>query len=782
MKSALTTTAFTLALLLTLYQTAFGQEHPTTLTGVVTDPNGNLVVGAQVLSTNTQSRETHRSSTDALGVYAFFNLSTGLYRIEVIAEGFAAAAKELRIAALESATADFRLEIGTVAESVTARARPYEVSVAATSTKTDTPILDVPQSIQVIPQQIIEDQNPLTLSAILRNASGFSQTRTDFEVFRSFKLRGFDVLDTTTDGIRNTDSLNIQPDGLANIDRVEIVKGPASALFGRGSIGGGVNIITKKPLPDSYREITLNLGSFKHLQSGIDLSGPINKSKSARYRLIGDYERRDSFIDFIEITKYQIAPSLQLDLGSRSSLTLQSDYRYHKQPRYLGLPIHGTITGTDDIKLPFSRFLSEPGLDKTKNTGWQSTAILDHRFSSDWSGHAAFRWTQNSFFQPTASPRALQADNRTLNRAFNQFDERERESAFEAHTTKRFSWGATEHKVTAGFDYAWWRYDSEFLLGAIAPINIENPVYGARPTGVFLLADTRDLISSYGLFVQDEMKLLPRLKAVVGGRFDRIRNSNTDFAVPISGERKDSQFSPRLGVVVEAASGISVYGSYSTSIHPNYGEAFANPTGEPFRPQRGKQYEGGIKFDVNSRLFGTVAVYQVTQKEVLVDDPEDPSGFFLLSSGEQRARGIEADLFWSPINGLDLLTCYAYTDAEVSKDTNPTLIGKRLKNVPRHSARVWGKYEFAISDDNRIGFGAGLIYSDDLPGDLANTFVVPGYTVSDAMAFFKHKQVTLQINIYNLFDNHYFHRAAFGNQGIIPGEPLRAIASLKVRF
>jgi iron complex outermembrane recepter protein len=770
---------FTLSLNLT---PAWGQDNTPTITGVVSDPNGTVVVGAQVSSTNTQSRQTRRTVTDSQGSYAFYNLAPGVYRIEVIAKGFAVVAREMRVSAGESATADFRLAVGSVAESVTTRGQSYEVTVAATGTRTDTPILDIPQSIQVVPQQVIEDQKPLTLSGILRNVSGLSQTRTDFEVFRSFKLRGFDVLDTTTDGVRNTDSLNIQPDGLANVERVEVLKGPASALYGRGSIGGGINIVTKKPLPDSHREISLNMGSFKHVQPGVDVSGPLNKSKSARYRLIGEYERRDSFIDFIEIEKYQIAPSLQFDLGSSSTLTLQSDYRYHRQPRYLGLPLYGTITGTDDIKLPLSRFLSEPGLDKTKNTGLQSTAILNHRFSSDWSGQVAYRWTQNSFFQPTAPPRALQADNRTLNRGFNLFDERERESAIEANTTRSVRWGSVEHKVTAGFDYAWWRYDSKFFSGAIAPINIENPVYGAQPTGVFLLADTRDIISSYGLFAQDQMTLLPKLKAVVGGRFDRIRNKNTDFAVPVNGERKDSQFSPRLGLVVEVAPRVSVYGSYSTSIHPNYGEAFANPIAEPFRPQRGRQYEAGIKFDLSRRLFGTVSGYQVTQKDVLVDDPGDQSGFFSVPTGEQRSRGLEVDLFWSPVNSLDILTSYAYTDAEVEKDTDPSLIGKSLKNVPRQSARVWGKYELAIGDDSRLGFGGGFTYTSDLPGDLGNTFVVPGYTVSDAMAFFKYKQLTLQVNVYNLFDNEYFHRAAFGAQGIIPGEPLRAVASIGVRF
>jgi iron complex outermembrane receptor protein len=154
----------------------------------------------------------------------------------------------------------------------------------------------------------------------------------------------------------------------------------------------------------------------------------------------------------------------------------------------------------------------------------------------------------------------------------------------------------------------------------------------------------------------------------------------------------------------------------------------------------------------------------------------------LIQTGKQRSRGLEADLVWSPLNGLDLLTSYAYTDAEIIEDTEPTFIGNRLKNVPRHSGRVWGKYEFRVGDESSIGFGTGVTFTSDLPGDVGNTFEVPGYGVADVMGFFRHKQVTFRVNVNNLFDNEYFHRAAFGSQGIILGEPLRAVASIGIRF
>jgi iron complex outermembrane receptor protein len=768
------------ALLLVMQTTALADGNAG-LKGTVTDPKSAVIAAAEIVAINASGKK-QQIKTDSEGRYELTGLEPGSYRIEITATGFAKASKQVQLAAGESIALDFQLEVSSITNTVTTRVEAYTVNTGTTATKTDALILDVPQSIQVIPQAVIEDQQPKTLSAILQNVSGFSQTRTEFEVFRSFKLRGFDVLDTTTDGVRNTDSLNIQAEGLANIDRVEVLKGPASALYGRGSIGGGINIVTKKPLPDSYREFTLNAGSFDHFQGGVDVAGPFNKSKSVRYRFIADYQHRDSFIDFIDITALQVAPSLKVDMGSKTTLTLQFDYRFHEAPRYSGLPLYGTITGTDDIELPFSRFLSEPGLDKTRNFGSQSTAILDHTFSSTWTGRVSARWTQNYFFQPTASPGALRADNRTLNRSFLQFDEVEKEFAIEADTTKRFHLGSTEHVITGGGDYAWWHYDSKFHFGSIAPINIENPVYGAQPTGVFLLADTRDIISSYGLFVQDQISLHPRLKVVLGGRFDYISNENSDFAIPVSGDRKDSQFSPRLGVVFHATPQVSIYGSYSTSIHPNYGEAFASATAEPFRPQRGKQYEGGVKVDLGRRLFGTVAFYHLTQKDVLVADPNDLTGFFSIATGEQRSRGMEVDLFWSPVNSIDVLSSYAYTDAEVTQDSEPTLIGNRLKNVPKHSGRVWARYEIPLSDNSRLGFGGGFAFTSDLPGNLQNTFVLPGYTTADAMASFKHKQLTFQINIYNLFDTKYFHRTAFANQGVIPGEPLRAVGSIAVRF
>jgi iron complex outermembrane recepter protein len=767
-------------LLLLLMQATALAEGDAAIKGAVTDPNGAVVATAQVSITNASTNEQQKIKTDSDGRYELSGLAPGSYRIEITAAGFAPAAKPARLVAGDNMVVDFQLVVEALSNTVTVES--YAVSTGSTGTKTEALLLDVPQSIQIIPDNVIEDQRAKTIGSILQNASGFSQTRTDFEVFRSFKLRGFDVLDTTTDGIRNTDSLNIQAEGLANIDRVEVLKGPASALYGRGAVGGGINIVTKKPLPDSYRRFAFDAGSFDHFQTGIDLAGPVNESKSVRYRFIADYQRRDSFIDFIDITALQIAPSLQVDVGSKTTLTLQFDYRFHKQPRYSGLPLYGSITGADDIKLPFSRFLSEPGLDKTRNFGSQSTAILDHNFSSTWTGRISARWTQNYFFQPTASPGALRADNRTLNRSFLQFDEVEKEFTIEADTTKRFHLGSTQHTLTAGGDYAWWHYDSKFTFGSIAPINIANPVYGAQPTGVFLLADTRDIISSYGGFVQDQISLHPRLKVVVGGRFDHISNTNRDLAIPVEGERQDTQFSPRLGLVFYLVPQVSVYGSYSTSIHPNYGEAFASATADPFRPQRGKQYEGGLKVDLGRRLFGTVAFYHLTQRDVLVADPNDLTGFFSIATGEQRSRGVEVDLFWSPLKSLDVLSSYAYTDAEIIEDSVPTLIGNRLKNVPKHSGRVWARYEIPISDNSRLGFGAGFTFTGDLPGDLGNTFVLPGYTVADALGSFKYKQLTFQVNIYNLFNKEYFHRVAFANQGVIPGEPVRAVGSVAFRF
>jgi iron complex outermembrane receptor protein len=771
-----------LAVLLTLMQTTVCAEGNASIKGAVTDPKGAVISEAQVSVTNAVNHEKRQLKTDSDGRYELSGLDPGSYRIEITATGFAIASKQAQLAAGDSVTVDFQLALQGITDTVTTVVDSYAVTTNSTGMKTDGLILDVPQSIQVIPQTVIQDQQPKNLSGILRNASGFSQTRTEVEVFRSFKLRGFDVLDTTTDGIRNTDSLNIQAEGIANIERVEVLKGPASALYGRGSVGGGINIVTKKPLPDSYRHFNLITGSFDHFQGGIDVAGPFNESKSARYRFIADYGHRDSFINFVDITELQVAPSLQFDLGSKTTLTLQFDYRFHDQPRFIGLPLYGTITGTDDIKLPFSSFFNEPAL-ITKNFGSQSTAIVDHNFSSTWTGRVSARWTQNYFFQPIASPRTVQADNRTLNRGYQLFDELEKEFAIEADTSKRFRHGRIEHTLTAGGDYAWWHYDSKFHLGAIAPINIENPVYGAQPSGVFLLADTRDIISSYGLFVQDQIALHPRLKVVLGGRFDHISNENRDLTIPIAGERKDSQFSPRLGIVFHAAPQVSIYGSYSTSIHPNYGEAFASETAEPFRPQRGQQFEGGVKVDLSRKLFGTVAFYHLTQKDVLVPDPDDPTGFFSIANGEQRSRGMEVDLFWSPFKNIDVLSSYAYTDAEVTKDTIPALIGNRLKNVPKHSGRVWGRYEIPVNDNSRFTFGGGFTFTSELPGDLGNTFVLPGYTVADALASFKYKKITFQVNIYNLFDNEYLHRAAFtATQGIIPGEPLRATGSIAVRF
>lgn len=659
--------------------------------------------------------------------------------------------------------------------------KPVKTTTNLTAaTKTDTPIKDIPQSIQVVPQSIIQEQNPQSLGEILRNVSGFSQMRTGPEAFRSFKLRGFDVSDTTTDGIRNTDSLNIQPDGMANIERVEVLKGPTASINGSGAIGGTVNIVTKKPTKETIRNINAGLGMFDYRQIGVDLGGAANEDGSLRYRLVADHRNTNSYIDRVGYEFTQVAPSIALDVADGSTLTLQVDLRERRGERYIGLPLTGTILSTNQIKISRDRFLSDPALGETVNQGAQTSLIWDHKFADDLVGRAALRYTRNTFDQPTGTPTSdVNLATNTITRRYDRFDEVEKEVAGDAYLTKKINLVDMEHKVTIGADFSRWEYDSKWFIGSLSAVNVLNPTYGAQPTGIFLADDTLDKISTYGIYLQDQIALSQSVKALVGLRYDNIDSKAISKVFNTNGDRSDSNLNPRIGLVYELNPAVSLFASYSRAMRANAFQSFASATGSPFAPQKGNQYEVGTKLNFGNTLQGTISYFDLTQKNVLTADPNN--AFLQIPVGEQNSRGVEVDMTWEPIQNLQLLASYAYTDAEVKKD-NSIPSGNQLKNVPLHSGRLWGTYRWQLGA-GVAGVGAGLTYSDDVAGDITNTFTVPSWTVMDAALYYDIGKVRTQLNITNLTDKEYFQRAAFNrNQGVVPGEARRAILSVNYSF
>lgn len=644
-----------------------------------------------------------------------------------------------------------------------------------------TELRKVPQSVHVISRRLIEEQRPVSLSEILRNTSGVSGARNSIEVFRSFKLRGFNMLESVTDGIRNTNGLDVQADGLATIERVEILRGPGGAVFGMGSPGGVVNIVTKKPQARAQQEFQLGVGNFGYVQPQVDVTGPLVKGGALRYRIIGTAEQRNSYIAFVEPKASQIAPTIEWQMRKNVLLRYSGDWRQRTQLRYISHPFVGTIIGSGP-RLRRSLFTGEPDQGDTENRGNMQTLTLEHQRGEAGLARLYVRHNYNRFHQPSVAPRDVLPDERTLRRRFNEFIGAQAESVIGGQWVGRQEIGQTVHTVSVGGDVSNWYDNSVFNRATVGNLDLLTPVYGAKPTGQFVLGDSRDEFHMRGAYVQNAVAVTPRLTVLGGVRFDHVTNRTLTRPTGAGGERVDQQWSPRLGASYEVTPAFIPFVSYSNNLFLTVNGG-ATPTREqqPLGPQRGAQWEAGVKSDIAGRAMLTLSAFRLERDNVPVPDPTDAA--FQLSSGLQRSQGVEAFASVNVSRAISLLASYAYTDARVVRETR-IASGTLLDNVPFNTARVWTRWS-TTRDGWNLRANAGLSYGGAVRASIATATVpsqvVPDFTVIDAGAGVERGRVGLDVVVQNLGDRYYFVRGAFGATGVIPGDARRVMVTARVR-
>ncbi|MDF5706510.1 MAG: TonB-dependent siderophore receptor [Nostoc sp. S4] len=649
---------------------------------------------------------------------------------------------------------------------VTGEQDGYSVPDASTATKTDTPLRDIPQSIQVVPQQVLKDQQVTRLNDALRNVPGvvtvFGSPGNSEE--SSFTIRGFEFANPLRNGL--ADPLGGRSLELSNIERVEVLKGPASALFGNGSPGGTVNLITKQPLANPYYAVEATVGSYSYYRGAVDLSGPLNDSKTGLYRLNLSYKDAGSFIDFAHDKNLLFAPVLSFAIGERTKLTMEGEYISADTNR-LWLPAVGTVLPNPNGKIP--RNLNISGPDKNDNFVHEDIGrigySLEHKFSDNWSLKNAFRAIFYNFELSGFFPTSLDSDdNRTLNRIFAQGQFNDEAYNMATDIIGKFSTGSIQHQLLFGFDLSRFSYESLFTVNNAAPIDLFNPVYDQSIGADLGPQNLSSLTDALGIYVQDQIALSENLKLLLGVRFDAFKQTDGDLLANTESSQSGDAFSPRFGIVYQPIEPISLYASYSRSFTPAIGTSF---DGSIFEPERATQYEVGVKADLNQRISTTLAFYNLTRSNVLTEDPNNPD--FSIQTGEQRSRGIEFNIGGEILPGLNVIAGYAYTDAKITEDNTYTP-GNRLNNVPEHSFNLWTKYEIQSGSLKGLGFGLGLYYVGDRQGDLENDFELPSYLRTDAAIFYKQGQLRAQVNFRNLFDVDYFESARSLSR-IYPGEP-----------
>jgi iron complex outermembrane receptor protein len=659
----------------------------------------------------------------------------------------------------------------------------YRVPNTSVGTRTDTPLRDIPQTIQVVPQQVLRDQNVTRLEEALRNVTGVTPSSPTISRFSGFTIRGFRVGSSSgnflRDGLR--DPFGEDVGDLSNIERIEVLRGPASVLFGLGSPGGTINLVTKQPLRDPFYAIDATIGNYDFYQGAIDLSGPLNDSRTVLYRLNAAYLDRGSFVDFADNRRFFISPVVSLALGERTRLILEGDYTNSSTDFVFGLPAVGTVLPNPNGRIPRNRLTGEPDDSASNQTVGKVGYRLEHRFSENWSLQNAFRasFLRNESGDRIFIPTSLAPDNRTLNGIFSAS-----ESSVDAYNATldiigKFSTGSIYHQLVLGIDLS--RRDNFENRGRSAsarPLDLFNPVYGQTLPPLTLDFDASALTDSLGIYVQDQITLTENLKLLLGGRFDLFEQTDRDFLADTETSQSGDAFSPRVGIVYQPIQPISLYASYSRSFAPAIGTAF---DGSVFQPERGTQYEVGVKADLNDRLSATLAFYNLTRSNVLTADntPGVPPGFSI-QTGEQRSRGVELTLQGEILPGWNIIAGYAYTDAQITQD-NTLVVGNRLNNVPENSFNLWTSYEIQQGALRGLGFGAGLFYVGERQGDLGNTFQLPSYLRTDAAIFYKRDRFRAALNFRNLFDVDYFE-TSFSRLRVFPGEPFTVQGTISWEF
>jgi catecholate siderophore receptor len=662
----------------------------------------------------------------------------------------------------------------------------YVVPESSTATKTSTPLRDTPQSITVIPQQLIRDQAMTGLVDVFRYVPGVGvaqgEGNRDTLVLRGSSTTG----DLFVDGIR--DDVQYIRD-LYNIDRVEVLKGPNAMIFGRGGSGGIVNRATKQPDGKTVRELSAQFGSWNKRRVAADVGQAINEHVDLRVNAM--FEDSDSYRDDFNVRRWGVNPTVGFDVGEATRVTLGYEHFEDERVADRGVPsepnaFNGRRTPLD---VDPSTFFGDPSRSPVTADVDAVGALVEHEFSGGATLRNRTRLAdydksyQNIFsgaVNPARTQVAINAYNNATQRRnlLNQTD-----LVWSAET------GSVHHTLLAGAEFGNQDTDNLRMTGFFgAPgstaTSVNVPLSNPRYTGPITFrpsatdAQNNSVARTAAVYMQDQLELSEHWQAIVGLRFDRF---DVDFTnkrlAPGNPARNisatDNLWSPRAGLVYKPIEPVSIYASYSVAYQPRSGDQLASlsPSNQAFDPEKFINYEIGAKWDVLDRLALTAAVYQLDRTNVIV--PLDATTSTLVDG--QRAKGVEMGLAGSLTDRWHLMGAYAWQDGEILAGADR---GKRLAQLPENTFSLWNRFDLT----ERWGVGFGAQYRDEIFAQVTNLVTLKSYTRYDAAVFFDASEhLSLQLNVENLFDKEYAVSANSDNN-ITPGSPRAATVSVRYNF
>ncbi len=816
--------------------TVFAQQT-TEVRGRVTDENKQPLIGVDVVLEGTSIGV----STNDKGFYELRNVPVGKQTIVFSYLGFQTLKIRTDVAPNPSGThthLDVQLSEELTAlqevEVIGRKESSYKNTNSFIGTKTASALKEVPQSVGYVTKELILDQGATTVNEVVKNISGVNQNSSynDFSI-RGFRATGNRNSGNLLNGMRAQTSLWKQS-SLANIERVEVIKGPASALFGNAAPGGVINRVTKKPLFENKNSITVGVGSWNTLKTYGDFTGPLNPKKTLLYRLNLGYEKTDSFRDLQGSESIIAAPSFSYIPNEKTHINVDFVYQNFngKIDRGQSVPADGNVYST-----PISRSLSAAN-DFLKENTLNTTIALTHKFSDHISLNAIYlnssysedmlEHTQANLYYKQIGNGANAFRYADPNKVMMTANQRKRyfaNNSFNTYFNFNFNTGILKHKLLVGYDYFiseqkagsssisaqgylskdktkvvnTYTTTANVLAGSVqtpttnVPVfDLYDPIAGNAYKDISKYIWKQNTLNPYeeyshGVYVQEQIDI-SIVKLLIGLRqewFTETLNKETTKEI----SRQTSAFIPRVGLVVEASENINLYSTWVKGFQPQGANIQSDPDryGGPFDYMKSELYEVGLKTEwFNKRLSATLAVFKITQENSLEQSPKAGKADWRVPVDEE-SNGFELDVAGQILPNFSVVANYAYTDARIVKLKEEGAIkdlNVQRPSTPRHAANLWTKYIFENGSLKGLGAGIGVSYASERLGQVgrrATAASYPDYTLLNAVLYYKVKDVQLQLNVNNVLNRTYWI-SGYDNLRNFPGAPRNINASVTYQF
>ena len=657
----------------------------------------------------------------------------------------------------------------------------YTARKTRSATKTDTALLNVPQSITVVTDKLIADQAITSMAELTRYMPGVGiaqgEGNRDTPVFRG----NSSTADFFVDGIR--DDVQYIRD-VYNIERAEALKGPNAMIFGRGGAGGLINRVTRQADGQDHTGGSLLLGSNQRRRTTLDYG--TGWGASAGIRLNAVYEDSESYRQGVQLKRYGVNPTFGVDLGPQTRLQLSAEHFRDDRVADRGVPsLHGRPLDTDP-----SQFFGNPELSPVSARVDAFDAIISHEFATGLSLRNHVRFASYDKSYQNVYPGAVDAVTQTVSLSA-YYDPTTRRNLFnQTDLVWKAATGSLQHMVLAGAEFGRQETDNLRKTGYFGapgstassirvPLgNPRSPVpvqFRFSPTD----PDNRSVAKVAAVYVQDQVEFSPQWLAVLGLRYDDFRVDLRNKRTGATFRSDDGLLSPRAGLIYKPVEDVSLYASYSVAYQPRAGEQLASlgASNQALKPETFRNRELGAKWNIRPDLAAGVAVYRLDRGNVAVPDPANPARSILVDG--QVAKGVELEIAGRVTDAWQLMGGYAWQTGEITATQSASArAGNRLAQLPRHSASLWNRYDI----NARFGVGLGIVYRGAIYANIDNAVTLPGFIRFDGAVYWTlNSSLQLQLNIENLADTRYF-ASAHNNNNITPGAPRSAWASVNYRF